>query len=322
MATNTSINAGVVAGGGFTYTFPSATSTLYGTGTGTITSAQLATSLTDETGSGANVFATSPTLVTPVLGVATATSINGNTFTTGTYTLTGTAGKTLNFTNSLTLTGTDATTMTFPTTSKTIAANDGSNLTIASQAIGDILTASSTTAYTRLAAVAVGSVLVSTGTGTAPAYSANPQVTTIELGAATDTTLARVSAGVISVEGVTVDTISATNTLTNKNVTKRLVTVNAPGATPTTTVANVDIANFTGLAANITSMTTNLVNTGAVDGQKLEFRFTDNATPRTITWGASFGSTTVTLPTTTVASTMLRVGFEYNGSIWQCIAVA
>jgi len=35
---------------------------------GSFTSAQLATALTDETGSGANVFATSPTLVTPALG--------------------------------------------------------------------------------------------------------------------------------------------------------------------------------------------------------------------------------------------------------------
>lgn len=40
-------------------------------GSGTLTSAQLATSLTDETGSGANVFATSPTLVTPLLGTPT-----------------------------------------------------------------------------------------------------------------------------------------------------------------------------------------------------------------------------------------------------------
>ena len=56
-----------------------------GLGTGVATflatpsSANLASALTDETGSGAAVFATSPTLVTPVLGVATATSINGTT---------------------------------------------------------------------------------------------------------------------------------------------------------------------------------------------------------------------------------------------------
>ena len=54
-----------------------------GLGTGVATflatpsSANLAATLTDETGTGSNVFATSPTLVTPVLGAATATSING-----------------------------------------------------------------------------------------------------------------------------------------------------------------------------------------------------------------------------------------------------
>jgi hypothetical protein len=54
-----------------------------GLGTGVATflatpsSANLAAALTDETGSGANVFATSPTLVTPTLGVATATSLQG-----------------------------------------------------------------------------------------------------------------------------------------------------------------------------------------------------------------------------------------------------
>ena len=43
---------------------------------GSFTSEQLATALSDETGSGSAVFATSPSLVTPVLGVATATSVN------------------------------------------------------------------------------------------------------------------------------------------------------------------------------------------------------------------------------------------------------
>ena len=43
------------------------------------TSAELAGVISDETGTGALVFANTPTLVTPVLGVATATSINGTT---------------------------------------------------------------------------------------------------------------------------------------------------------------------------------------------------------------------------------------------------
>jgi len=45
------------------------------TSLGSFSSSNLATALTDETGSGVAVFATSPTLVTPVLGAASATSI-------------------------------------------------------------------------------------------------------------------------------------------------------------------------------------------------------------------------------------------------------
>ena len=45
----------------------------------TPSSANLISAVTDETGTGALVFGTSPTLTTPALGVATATSINGTT---------------------------------------------------------------------------------------------------------------------------------------------------------------------------------------------------------------------------------------------------
>jgi hypothetical protein len=57
-----------------------------GLGTGVATflatpsSANLAAALTDETGTGANVFANTPTLVTPVLGAATGTSISLSSF--------------------------------------------------------------------------------------------------------------------------------------------------------------------------------------------------------------------------------------------------
>lgn len=125
----------------------------------------------------------------------------------------------------------------------------------------------------------------------------------------------------ITLGGVAIPTISSTNTFTNKRVTRRLTTTNAPGATPTTNTDNVDIMNFTGLATAITSMTTNLSGT-PVDGDLIEFRFTDNGTARAITWGASFVATTIVLPVTTVISTMLRVGFEWNGSAWACIATA
>lgn len=86
--------------------------------TGTVTTTMLAAT----TGSGSVVLATSPTLVTPVLGVASATTINKVTFTapaTGS-TLTVADGKTLTASNSITLAGTDSTTMTFPPASASI----------------------------------------------------------------------------------------------------------------------------------------------------------------------------------------------------------
>lgn len=54
---------------------------------------------------------------------------------------------------------------------------------------------------------------------------------TIELGAATDTTLARVSAGVVSIEGVTIATASNTLTLTAKTLTDAVNNISAPGVT-------------------------------------------------------------------------------------------
>ena len=72
------------------------------------------------------VTLTSPTLVTPVLGVATATSINKVAFTAPATnaTLTIADGKTLTANNSVTFAGTDATTMTFPSTSASVARTD------------------------------------------------------------------------------------------------------------------------------------------------------------------------------------------------------
>lgn len=92
----------------------------------TATSAQIAAAVTDETGSGALVFATSPTLVTPVLGVASATSINKLAITapaTGS-TLAIADGKTFTVNNTITIAGTDATTITLPATTGTVALND------------------------------------------------------------------------------------------------------------------------------------------------------------------------------------------------------
>lgn len=110
------------------------------------------------------VFSTSPVLTTPSLGVATATSINGNIFTTGTYTLTGTAAKTLTFTNTITLTGTDAQTYTFPTSSATIARTDAANTFTGHQTIEGV----TSTGATGTGKFVFDASPVLTGTPTAP----------------------------------------------------------------------------------------------------------------------------------------------------------
>ena len=68
------------------------------TSLGSFSSANLATALSDKTGSGSNVFATSPVLVTPSLGIATATSINASGIITATQLSTGASGTGVNIT--------------------------------------------------------------------------------------------------------------------------------------------------------------------------------------------------------------------------------
>jgi hypothetical protein len=118
-----------------------------GLGTGVATflatpsSANLRTAVTDETGTGALVFANTPTLVTPVLGVATATSVNKMAITAPatSSTLAIADGKTFTVSRSLTLTGTDTTTMTFPSTSATIARTDAAQTFTGSQTFSNAI---------------------------------------------------------------------------------------------------------------------------------------------------------------------------------------
>ena len=130
----------------------------------TPTSANLATLLTDETGTGANVFANTPTLVTPILGAATATSINGLTISSTTGTLTLANGSTLatSGANSITLTSTGATNVTLPT-SGTLATQAYVDAATASLNVHDSVKVATTT--TLAAVYAAGSTGADGGTG-------------------------------------------------------------------------------------------------------------------------------------------------------------
>lgn len=120
----------------------------------------------------------------------------------------------------------------------------------------------------------------------------------------------------------TVSLIANTETLTNKRVTKRITTITSSG-TPTINTDNCDCVTITALAEAITSMTTNLSGTPS-NFDSLVIRIKDNGTARAITWGASFEAKGVALPTTTVLSKVLTVGFIYDTvtSKWWCVASA
>jgi hypothetical protein len=192
----------------------------------TPSSANLAAALTDETGSGSAVFATSPTLVTPVLGVATATTINKVTITApatsatltianaktltvnNSLTLAGTDAKTLTVSNSLTLAGTDATVMTFPSTNATIARTDaaqtftgdqtysGSQIVAglrATSAAAPTIASATTIAPTTQIVFISGTAAIDTITPPSPISLGGGQITLIPTGIFTTTTAGNIA---------------------------------------------------------------------------------------------------------------------------------
>lgn len=113
-------------------------------------------------------------------------------------------------------------------------------------------------------------------------------------------------------------TLTGTQTLTNKRVTRRALTI-TQSATPTINTDNTDVAHITGLAQAITSFTTNLSGT-PVAGDELRIDITDNGTARALAWGASFEHGASDLPATTEVSIRLDVVLFWNPvtSKWRC----
>ena len=125
-----------------------------------------------------------------------------------------------------------------------------------------------------------------------------------------------------AVTGDTVVGIAATQTLTNKRVTPRVSASTANSATPTLNTDNFDMMVITAQTVAITSFTTNLTGT-PTNGQKLIISITGTAAVA-LTFGASFEASTVALPTTTVTTNRLDIGFIWNAatSKWRCVATA
>jgi hypothetical protein len=158
----------------------------------------------------------------------------------------------------------------------------------------------------------------STGTQTVEiATGINPSATkTINIGTGSNGGATNIAIGATA--GTSTTTL---NGKTSGRIVPRVSTT-ASSATPTINTDNTDQFGLTAQAVDITSFTTNLTGT-PTDGQKLWIYIVGTAA-RAITWGASFEASTVSLPTTTVTTNRLDVGFVWNAatSKWRCVAVA
>jgi len=214
-----------------------------GLGTGVATflatpsSANLASALTDESGSNTVAFTTSPTFVTPTLGVASATTINKVTFTapaTGS-TLTVADGKTLTASNTLTLTGTDASSVAF-----------GAGGTVAYTA--DKLSAFAATSSSEL----LGVISDETGSG-ALVFGTSPAITTSLTTPSTTFALVNTTATTVNFAGAatTLSIGAATGTTTVNNA---LTVAGDLTVSGTTTTVNTETIN---LADNVITLNSN-----------------------------------------------------------------
>ena len=224
----------------------------------TPSSANLASALTDETGSGVAVFATSPTLVTPVLGAATATSIVvGSGVTINASGIVASAGiiTASSFVGSLT--GTATTTTNIP------------NLT------GAITSVNTTTSLGSFSSSNLATALTDeTGSGVA-VFATSPTLVTPALGDATATTI--VTSGAVNVgTALSAPTVKAA-TIQHSNATNA-ATIDASG--------NITAAQNLTISGNLfVNGSTTQVNTAAitVEDRTIELGVVDGAAPTSAT---------------------------------------
>jgi hypothetical protein len=226
---------------------------------GTPSSANLLAAVTNETGTGALVFGTSPTLTTPTLGVASATSVNKVAITAPatSATLTIADGKTLTASNTLTFTGTDASSVAFGA-GGTVLYNGGalgtpSSGTLTNCTFPTLNQNTTGSAATLTTARTIGGVSFN-GSANINLPGVNTTGNQNTTGSAATLTTARTIGGV-SFNGSANINLPGVNTTGNQNTTGSAATL--------TTARAINGVNFNGSAAiTITANTTNALTIG------------------------------------------------------------
>lgn len=240
-------------------------------------------------------------------------------------------GKKFTLSNSLTLAGTDGTTMTFPTTSATIARTDAANtFTGASTASAWVLT--SPTITTKISPTADdGAPLGDTTHNFSDLFLATGAVINYANGnvAMTHTSgILTIGTGTLKITTPTntttsVMTIDGTQTVTNKRQQPRITSA-ASYTTNTGTSLDVSTTDIFVITAQAGALLFNNPSGTPVQGEKLLIRIKDNGTARALTYDTQFrASSDLALPTTTVLSKTLYMGFIYNATDtkWDLLAV-
>lgn len=116
---------------------------------------------------------------------------------------------------------------------------------------------------------------------------------------------------------------TGTTTLTNKRINPRLVTA-ASYTTDTGTSLNIANCDQFEITAQAGALKFNNPGGTPLGGQKLIIRIKDNGTARALTYDTQFRAMGNALPTTTVLSKTLYMGFIYNATDtkWDLVAVS
>jgi len=150
-----------------------------------------------------------------------------------------------------------------------------------------------------------------------------PQFTTIELGHASDTTLSRPDAGRMQIEGKEVAVLDNTLTFTNKRINTRVVSTTSYTTDTGTSLTVADCDEFV-ITAQAGALKFNNPGGTPTEGQKLIIRIKDNGTARALTYDTQFRAMGTALPSTTVISKTLYLGFIFNNTDtkWDLVATA